>query len=155
MRGVYTVRAQIAALAAAKTVLLGTLPSGTLVELLEAYLTNASQGTAEQLDIGLFLVTTLGTTVGTSITAGNVQKTESGSPNTLLTWTADLTTEPTTYNANPYHVEGVINLAGYRYEPVPEARRIIPSGASFGMRLLASPVNSFKAECMITYRELG
>ncbi len=56
MRGVYTVRVKITTLAAAKTVLLGTLPSGTIIEILEAYLTNASQNTVEQIDVGLFLV---------------------------------------------------------------------------------------------------
>jgi hypothetical protein len=155
MRGVYTVRQQISSLSIAKTVLLGEVPSGTIIEILEAYLTNANQNTAEQLDVGLFLVTTLGSAAGTSITASNVQKTEPGSANTVLTWLSDLTTEPTTYNANPLHVDAVINLAGYKYEPMPEARRFVGSGISFGLRLLASPTNAFKAECMITYREIG
>lgn len=155
MKGVYTVRQQISSLSIAKTVLLGTLPAGTLIELLEAYLTNANQSTIEQLDIGIFLVTTLGSAAGSSITAANVQKTEPGSPNTVLTWLSDLTVEPTTYNANPYHVDAIVNVAGYRYEPMPEARRYIGSGASFGLRLLAAPTNAFKAECMITYREIN
>lgn len=155
MRGVYVVRAQISSLSIAKTVLLGTLPAGTLIELLEAYLLNANQNTAEQIDVGLFIVSTLGSPVGTSISSSNVQKTEPGSSNTGLTWTSDLTTEPTTYNGNPLHVDAPMNLAGYRYEPMPEARRFVGSGASFGLRLLASPTNAFKAECMITYRELS
>jgi len=155
MRGVYTVRQQIASLSTAKTVLLGTVPSSCVVEILEAYLTNANQSTLEQLDIGLFLVTTLGTPTGTTISAGNVQKTEGGSPNTVVTWLGDLTGEPTAYDANPLHVEGVINVGGYRYEPVPEARRWIGVSKSFGLRILVNPVNSFKAECVITYREVG
>lgn len=155
MRGVYTVRQQIASLSIAKTVLLGTLPTGTIVEILEAYLTNANQSTIEQLDIGLFVVTTLGSAAGTSITAGNVQKSESGSGNTVVTWLSDLTTEPTTYNNNPLHVEGVINVAGYKFDASPEARRYVASGLSFGLRILTAPVNAFKAECLITYRELG
>jgi|SRR6266568_8187827 len=155
MKGVFTVRQQISSLSTAKTVLLGTNPTGTIIEIIEAYLTNASQSTLEQLDIGLFIVTTLGSPTGTSITAANVQKSEAGSADTVLTWTSDLTAEPTTYNANPLHVEGVINVAGYKFEPVPEARRFVGSGKSFGLRLLGTPTNAFKAECMITYRELN
>ena len=154
MRGVYIVRYQIASLAGAKTVLLGTVPSSCVVEILEAYLTNANQGTLEQLSIGLSLVTVFGSAAGTSITAANVQKTEAGTPNTVVTWLADLSVEPT-YDANPLHVEGVINVGGYRYEPVPEARRWVGVSKSFGLRMLSAPVNSFKAECVIAYREVG
>jgi len=155
MRGVYVVSTQIATLSIAKTVLLGTCPTGTLIEILEAYLTNSNQNMLEQLQIGLFKVTTLGTTVGTAITAGNVLKTEEGSGDTLVTWKSNLTTEPTAFNANAMHIEGVINAAGYKYEPSPEARRFVSSGQSFGLRLLTNPAYSFRAECMITYREIG
>lgn len=155
MRGVYTVRHQIASLATAKTVLLGTNPAGTLIEVLEAYLTNTNQSMLEQINVGLFLVSTIGTPAGTSVSATDVQKTEQGSANTVVTWLSDLTTEPGAYDANPLHVEGVINVAGYKYEPSPEARRYVGSGKSFGLRILAAPGFAFKAECMITYREIG
>lgn len=156
MLGVYTVRYQIASLAAAKTVLLGTAQSSKVIEILEAYLTGVGALTLENLDIGLFRVTSLSPTpTGTSITAGNVQKSETGSANTGVTWLADIATNEPTYDANPLHVEGVPNISGYRFEPVPEARRFIPPSGSFGLRLLASPTNAFKAECVITYREIG
>ena len=155
MRGVYVVRHQIASLSTAKTVLLGTNPAGTLIEILEAYVTNVNQSMLEQLNMGLFLVTTLGSPTGTSKAATDVQKTEQGSGNTVLTWLADLTAEPTAFDANPLHVEGVINVAGYKYEPSPEARRYVGSGKSFGLRILSAPAFAFKAECMITYREIG
>jgi len=156
MRGVYIVRQAISSLAAAKTVLLGTSPSTCVLELLEAYLTQRGQQTGEQVGIGLFLVTTLGSPTGTSITASNVQKTEQGTSNTGVTWLGDLTAEPTTYNANPLSVEGVWNIAGYRFEPAPEGRIIIPPSTSFGLRLLDTPSNAWtKAEALIKYREVG
>lgn len=154
MRGVYTVRTNIS-LSTAKTVLLGTLPAGTLIELLEVKLTNSDQKTHEQMHVGIFPVTTLGSPVGTSITAGNVQPTEPGAGNTSVTWLANLSAEPSTYNSNPYDSEGVPNEVGYHYEPVPEARQWVGSGMSFGLRLLTTLTNAINAEAIIKYRELN
>ena len=152
MRGVYTIYREIASLSTAKTVLLGTAPVGTLIELLEAFLTNANQNSVEQLFVGLYPVLVIGSPAGSTITP---IATESGSGNSAVTWLGDLTTEPSTYDtARPYHAEGVTNVIGYRYEPPPEGRRLIPSAGSFGMKLMAAPGNPFKAECMITYREI-
>jgi hypothetical protein len=156
MRGVYTVRVQIASLATAKTVLLGTNANSCVLEILEAYITNGGQNTIEQLAAGLYRVSSLGSPTGTSITAANVQKAETGSPNTVVTWLSNITASEPTYDANPMHVEGFTNIAGYRFEPVPEARRFVAPSASFGLRLISSPTNALtNAECLITYRELG
>jgi len=152
MRGVYIAHKTIASLAAAKTVLLGTNSSSCVLEILEAHLTTGGQNTVEQITVGLSRVSALGSATGDSV---DVQKAESGSPATLVTWVGDLTTEPT-YTADPLDVEGVVNVAGYRHEPMPEARRYIPPGGSFGLRLLATPANALtNTECLIIYREIG
>lgn len=152
MYGVYVAEIEISSLSAAKTVLLGEAPNNMCVEILEAHLTNANVNTQEQLLAGLFLVTTKGSPAGSSV---NVQKTEKGSPNTGLTWLGNLTTEPTTYDSAPFAKEGVSDLQGYHYEPVPEARQIISPSGLFGLRLLVAPSNAFKAVGVIVYRQLG
>jgi len=154
MRAVYIARANMS-LSTAKTAMLGTLPSGTLIEILEAKLMNTDQEAHEQMRVGLFRVTTLGSPTGTSLTAANVQKTEPGASNTGLTWTVNLTGEPTTYDANPLDIEGVPNEIGYHFEPIPEDRPWIGSGASFGLRLMDNLTNTITAECVIKYRELS
>jgi len=108
MRGVYIAHKTIASLAAAKTVLLGTNSSSCVLEILEAHLTTGGQNTVEQITVGLSRVSALGSATGDSV---DVQKAESGSPATLVTWVGDLTTEPT-YTADPLDVEGVVNVVG-------------------------------------------
>ena len=61
MRGVYTAEYEIAALSQAKTVLLMEVPSDMVIEILSAAITNMDRDTAEQLEAGLFPVTTKGT----------------------------------------------------------------------------------------------
>ena len=152
MRGVYTAHIEIASLAAAKTVLLMELPATNCVEILSAQVTNANVNTAEQHTCGLFRVTTKGAPAGAAV---NIQKKESGSAATIVTWLGDLTTEPTTYDAAPLEKGGVNNIGGYYYDPIPEERDIVPPSKLVGLRLLNTPVTPFKAICIIKYREIG
>lgn len=153
MRGVYCAQAEIASLAAAKTVLLGQTSANICLEILEVRLSNGNVSALEQLLIGLYLVTTVGSAAGSS--GVNIQKNENGDASTVVTWLSDLTTEPTTYNAAPIDYQGVSNLSGYEYVPLPEDRKIISPSTYFGLRLRNTPSSAFKAECMIKYREIG
>lgn len=155
MRGVYTVAAEITALATAKTLLLGQCPSTMMLEILSAKLTDANQSTVEQWEVGLYNVSTVGSPAGSSISSVNIQATEPAGAATSITWLYNLTTEPSAYASLPIDDDGVTNIAGYRYNPMPEERRIIAPSAYFGLRLISTPTNSFKAKAQITYREIG
>lgn len=155
MRGVYTAHIEITSLSIAKSVLVGVCPSLVGIEILHADLTDLSVSTAEQLRIALSRITTIGTPVSAGGAVIDLQKSEVGSPTTALTWYGDCTTEPTTYDASPIDAQGVVNVAGYYYDPIFEVRPIITAGKSFGLRLISAPTTAFRCSAQITYREIG
>lgn len=152
MRGVYTAEAVIASLAAAKTVLLLEVPSDMVIEILAAHITNMDTDSNEQLEAGIFPVTTKGSPAGTSVTP---QLHEVGDVASTVTALADLSAEPTTYPGVGIDRQGFSNLAGYRFDPLPEERPIVSPSKLIGLRLLGNPLSGFKASCQITYREIG
>lgn len=151
MRGVYTAEALITSLATSKTVILVQAPSTAVVELYSVRLTNADVELSEQLSIGIYRVTTVGSPVGTSVTPA---KHENGDANSAVTCLVDLTVEPTAYNAVAVDHEGVSNLSGYRYDPIPEERPTIPPTGAIGLRILSAP-SSFNAVVQVVFREIG
>ena len=152
MRGVYTAEIEIAALSAAKTVVLLEVPADMVIEILSASIANMDRDTAEQLEAGLFYVATKGTPAGTSITP---EKHETGDAASTVTALGDLSAEPTTYNTKAADRQGFNNLAGYRYDPIPEEKPVVSPSGLIGLRLLAAPSTGFKAACQIVYREIG
>jgi len=152
MRGVYTAEIEIASLSAAKTAILLECPSDSVLEIISGSITNMDTDSNEQLEAGLFTVTTKGSPAGTSITP---EKHETGDAASGVTATGDLTTEPTTYNSKGVDRQGFSNLAGYRYDPLPEEKPIVSPSGLIGLRLLAAPSAGFKAACQIVYREIG
>lgn len=152
MRGIYTASIEIASLSAAKTVLLIECASTKIIEILSISLTNENQTTAEQLQIALLRVTTKGSPAGTT---ANSAVSEIGTAATGATVLGDLSAEPTTYAAPPLYQEGVNNLAGFHYDPLPEERPTIAPSGLVGLKLLANPTNAFKCVATITYREMG
>lgn len=153
MRGVYTAKVDISSVSAAKTLLLGTNASTTVIEILRASVTNADQETLEQMRISLTRVNVLGSPVGA--TTPVINKTEAGSAATGLTWYGNLSTEPTSYVTDDLDSEGVANLGGYYFDPTPEERPYIAPSGSFGLRLLDAPTNATRLIAKITYREIG
>ncbi len=151
MRGVYTAEATIAGLSTAKTILLLQAPATAVLEILSMKFSNADVEVSEQLSVGVYRVTTLGTPTGTSVTP---EKHESGDAASAATCLVNLTVEPTAYSAVAIDHEGVSNLAGYRYEPIPEERPSIPPSGAIGLRILAAPA-SFNAVVQVVFREIG
>lgn len=151
MRGVYTAYIDITGISTAKTLMLIQSPSTAVVEIIGIHVTNLDVETSEQLSIGLFRVTTLGSPSGTAITA---EKHEPGDAAATATETGNLTVEPTAYSSNPIDKQGVNNLAGYHYDPIPEERPIIPPSGAYGVRLLVAPT-SFNCSVMVVFREIG
>lgn len=152
MRGCYTAHLDISGLSTSKTVMLIECTSSTICEILSTSITNRSLDTNEQLEAGLFRVTTKGSPAGTT---ANVQKHEVGDANNPLTIIANLTTEPTTYDTAPLDKNGFSNLAGYRYDPIPEERPIVSPSGLVGLRLTAAPAAAFDATIQITFRVIG
>lgn len=152
MRGVYTAEIEISSLSAAKTVLLLEVPSDMVIEILSTSITDMDRDTAEQLEAGLFTVDTKGTPAGTSVTP---EKHESGDAASTVTVLGNLTTEPTTYNSKAIDRQGFNNLAGYRYDPIPEEKPVVSPSGLIGLKLLAAPATAFKAACQIVFREIG
>lgn len=151
MRGVYTAYYDISAISTAKTLMLLTAPSTAVLEILGVHVTNLDVETSEQLSIGLHRVTTIGAPTGTSVTP---EKHENGDATAAATVLANLTAEPTTYATNPINKQGVNNVAGYHYDPMPEERPTVPPSGAIGVRLLVAPA-AFNASVMIVYREIG
>lgn len=152
MRGVYTAEIEISSLSAAKTVVLLECPSDSVLEILACSITNMDTDTNEQLEAGLFTVTTKGSPAGTSITP---EKHEASDAASAATATGDLSAEPTAYNTKAIDRQGFSNLAGYRYDPLPEERPTVAPSGLVGLKLLANPSSGFKAACQIVYREIG
>lgn len=152
MRGVYTAEIEIAALSAAKTVLYLTSPSDQVTEILSASITNMATDTNEQLEAGLFNISSLGTPTATSVTP---EKHEDGDAAAATTAAGDVSANEPTYASKAIDRQGFSNLAGYRFDPLPEERPIVKPSGSIGLQLLAAPSAAFKAAVQITFREIG
>lgn len=152
MRGVHTAEIEISSVSAAKTLLLLKAATTHVIEILAANITNMDNDSNEQLEAGLFEVTTEGSPAGTSVTP---EKHEPGDQASAATATGNLTTEPTAYSAKGKDRQGFSNLAGYRYDPIPEERPMIKPGGLVGLRLLSAPASGFKCVAQIVYREAG
>lgn len=152
MRGVYTAEIEIASVSAGKTIILIEAPSTKTIEILSTSITNMDNDVSEQLEAGLFRVTTEGSPSGTSITP---TKHEVGDSASGITATGDLSAEPTTYDSTAIDRQGFNNLGGYFYDPIPEEKPTIPPGGLLGLRLLSAPDTAFKCAAKITFREIG
>jgi hypothetical protein len=159
VRGVYTATYRIAAISAAKTLMYITAPTGAVVEILSARVTNESNETNEQLVACLQRVTSLGTPTATVCTPAT---TENGSSAAASTVKANVTASEPTYGASSqgadivgaHGMDGFSSLGGWYYDPTPEERLYVNPGATIGLRLLSTPT-SFDGVVRITFRELG
>lgn len=151
MRGMYTANYTITGLSSSKTVMLIQSPSTAVLEIYSVILSNLDSETSEQWSIGLYRVTTYGSPTGTSVTPTKNEILDSSSIATVL---ANLTVEPTVYSSIALDKQGVNNLSGYRFDPIPEQRPIIGPSIGFGVRVLTTPA-SFNASITVAYREIG
>lgn len=151
MRGVYTVNTDITGLSTNKTVLLLTSHSTAVLEILSVQMSNLDNETNEQLSVGLFHVSTIGSPSGTSLTPEKHEKLDASAVATAL---GNLTVEPSAYATNPIDKQGVSSLGGYRYDPTPEERPIVPPSGSIGLRILVAPA-SLNINASIVFREIG
>lgn len=151
MRGVYTAEIEISALAAAQTVVYVTAPANKVVEILSAHITQSDVDSNEQLEAGLYHITSLGTPTATAITP---EKHEPGDQAAGSTAEGDVTASEPTYGAVAIDHKGFSNVGGYYFDPTPEERPIVPGGSSIGLRLLSAPAAT-NLIAQIVFRELG
>jgi hypothetical protein len=153
MRGVYEGSILCSALAATKTVILITAPSTTIVELLSASITDASNATNQQLAALWQKVTTIGSAAGTSLTPTKTEQGDQASASTVL---GNLTVEPTTYTTNTGGgYRGFPTLGGWEWAPIPEERIYLAPSSVWGLRILTSTWTAQDTIVRFTYREIG
>jgi hypothetical protein len=151
MRGVYTAQIDITGLSSAKTLMLIQAPSTGVIEIISCSVSNVNSETSEMLNIGVYHVTTVGSPAGTSVTPEKHEKLDASSSATV---TGNLSGEPTAYASKPLDKQGINNLSGYRYDPLPEERPIVPPSGAIGLRAIDAPT-SFNASVQIVFREIG
>lgn len=151
MRGVYTAEYQISSLTGTKTVLVLMAPTTAVIEVLSASLSNTNNDNSEQYEAGIYYITNSNGATGVAVTPRHH---EQGSGGGNATSSGNMNTEPS-YGSVAIDHQGFNNLAGYRYDPIPEERPIIGPSGGIGLRLLANPVSGFNAVAQIVYREIG
>ena len=153
MRGVYKANIKIAALATTKTVLLLTVPTNKVVELISARITNSSNATNQQLEATWAKVNVLGTPAGTTLTPS---KTEQGDQAAVSTVLGNLTAEPTSYLANTaYGDMGFPSLTGYLFEPLDAEKQYFAGADVWGLRLLTATFSAQDTIVEVSFREIG
>lgn len=155
MRGVYRANLNVTGLTAGRTIMYVTAPANKVVEILSASLTpSGANVTNQNLDACLQQVGTLGTpTVGATLTPSPAEPGDQAAGSVVK---GTVTASEPTYTANTQHdKQGFASLAGYRHQPVPEERVVIPGGATMGLRLLTSALTSEDFNAEIVFREIG
>ena len=159
MRGVYTANYRISAIAAAKTLVYVTVPSGQVIEIHHTEVSNESNESNEQCVIAWQRITTLGTPTATTITPA---KHEKGDQAAASTWKANVTAFEPTYGAiaqgaaivDVIGLKGFPSLGSYIYAPTPEERVYFASADNWGLRLINTPT-AFDISIEVTFREIG
>lgn len=152
MRGVYTATYDITGLSTAKTVVLIQAPATAVVEILSVSFSQKSSTTSDEFDVGLFLVSTYGSPTGTSLTPAKHENGDQASGCTVL---VNLTVEPTSYQTVAIDKQGINSLAGYRYDPIPEERPVVPPSGAIGLKLGKNPSVAIDTVVQVVYREIG
>jgi hypothetical protein len=151
MRGVYNARYQITGVTAAKTLMYLTAPSGKVVEIISASVTNLDNDTNEQFEACLNTVSSLGTPTATSVTP---DPTEAGDQAAGSTVKGNVTASEPTYGNAQFGREGASLLAGWFFDPLPEERPTVAPSATIGLRLLTA-IASTGLNVNIRFREIG
>ena len=153
MRGVYTTAVQITGITAGKTLIYVTAPSNKVCEILSATVSGVgSNTTLQNLDVGLFNVSSLGTPTATPNTPQPEEPGDQAAGSTVRT---NVTASEPTYGTTPIDRQGCANLSAYQFMPVPEERPVVPGGATVGLRLLNASLTSQDLNAQIKWREIG
>lgn len=154
MRGVYTATYKIPSLGAARTLMYLLVPAGINATLLYASVTNASNGTNQQLETEISRITAVGTPTSTAVAA---TKSESGDKTPACTVFANVTASEPTYDTPNIRDEGFPSLVGFFYQPPRDERPRITGGAGLGVgiRLMVAPSPSTDMLVNVSWVEEG
>jgi hypothetical protein len=150
MRAVYTALADIT-ISASKTMMYLQAPATAVLEILSVHVTDYNNNTSEQWKIGFGKITTIGSAAGTSVTAIPHEAGDQAAATTTIK--SDCSVEPTTFTAF-VDEQGVSNLAGYHYDPIPEERPVVAPSAYWGLKMISVPTST-SIGVMIIFREIG
>ena len=154
MRGVYNLNYEIAGFTTAETLAMITAAATHVLELIEVHVTNSNNAISAQIGVALQRISVVGGAAGANLKTSNVIPDDVGDQATAVTTAiGNLTVEPTTYTS-VIDQQGVNNLAGYHYVPLPEDRPTIPPGGSVGLRMLSN-LTSSNIEVQMIWREIG
>jgi hypothetical protein len=147
MRGAYCIDGKKTAVSAAATMCIITSASGKPVWITSAYLTfPGANVTNQQLEAEWAKITSLGTPTGTSQTPSPFEQGDQAAASTVTVFIT--ASEPTYSTAIVYGHQGFSSLAGWYFNPLPEERILIPSGGSWGLRLLGTVTSTDIALCV-------
>ena len=141
MRGYYTASFKVSAATQAQTLVYITATTGKPVELVSTSVTNCTNETNEQMETKWSNISSLGTPTANTITPTKMNQNDSSASCTVK---GPVTGSEPTYASGPaldHGYKGWPSLAGYEYEPPPDARPVIGSAASWGLRLLNAPTS--------------
>jgi hypothetical protein len=137
MRG-YSVNA-VASTNGARTLLLLEASSSRALIVQSIRVGNRDNNTAERWQVAVHRVSTKGTPAGTSLTIKPLSPADAASNATALGF---LTTEPTSYEADPLLAFGETNLVGIRWQAMRDTELYIPPSGLIGVRLLNTIANT-------------
>jgi hypothetical protein len=150
MRGVYT--AQISfSLDTARTLLYVQAPSGKVVEVLSAAVTQ-SGGSSQLLACALQRISSLGTPQATAVTASPH---ESGDQSAGSTIEGNVTDSEPTYGGDRFNLRGFVSVAGWFFDPVRDGQVFVAPGGALGLRSLANATSALDVRVELAFREIG
>ena len=157
----YSIAVDIDSVATAQTLLTLTLPSDRIALLKRIYVTARGQPSAEQLSIGVYHVTTLGTpsVAQDNLAGGNhnlvVQRNDPGDAATAAEIRAEFSSEPTSLNSDPISQRGVQNMAGFEFVPDSLDEVVVGPSQSVAVKLMAAPNASHNLTVGLEFSEIG
>ena len=157
----YEVSQTVATVSAAQTLGILELPADRIALLERVEVTTRGQPVAEQLDIGLYRVDTLGSpTVSHDNDAGGnndviVQQADVGDAATGSTVYFDVTANEPTLIASPINRKGVQNMAGFSWEADAFEPFVVGVSQAVAVKLMSAPNASHELTVTLKWREVG
>ena len=146
---VYTATTEIAAVAAAQTLLTVAAPTDSVVVLLRAYISQLTLVASEMFRAQLQRASAAGT--GTGVTAQPHEVGDAAFGGTVL---EDHSVEPT-FTGIPLENEEWNVLNGWIWVPMPEDRVYVSPGGIVGLRLDTLPSAATEITAALTFGEIG
>ena len=138
------------------TVLLGGLENRSttsVIEVLSCSVVDRSNETNQQGQVSISRITSAGTSPTDVVGQGLEVQSTTATGFVVSSWSG----APTVASATPLFSSGFSTLAGWYYDPIPEARIILPASGDIGLNLQMADDDIGNHELVIcwTWREIG